>query len=216
MALASKLCNPTPFKVELPWHRGISIHVEPFGSAELTMQQMDDYRPGKPGSEKVRLVLEYYGLFLLDADRPYDNQALEALERSYKAKKTQYDEAVQSFQKQRAQSGIAPNEDALEETLRQMGLVGLREQVEQLKKAISKFKSVVGEKPERSMRPQFDPARTVMCLDPPREFPSVAAMEFFLDSNPDIKAKHVAFKSQKSNVPSPHQQITTLDAAREK
>lgn len=194
MAYAAKLCNPTPFKVELPWHRGVSIHISPFGETELTMQQMDDFRPGKAGSAEVRSVLDYHGLFLRDMDRPYDNQALEALKRSHRAKKIQYDEAVNQLRIQRARAGVPPQEAAFDETLEKLGYKRLDEEVQKLKSAIEKFEKVVGGGPERSVRPQFDPNRTVMVTDPPREFPSVAAMEFFLEQNPDIRAEHEAFK----------------------
>ena len=94
MAFASKLCNPTPWRVDLTWDRGVIIVVEPFGSTELTMQQTDDFRPGKPGSAEVRQTLDYYGVFLLDTDRTYDQQAFEALQRCHNARKQQYDAEI--------------------------------------------------------------------------------------------------------------------------
>jgi hypothetical protein len=42
----------------------------------------------------------------------------------------------------------------------------------------------------------MDPKRTVYVLEPPREFPSVAAMEFFLEQNAKVNALHEAFKRQ--------------------
>lgn len=196
MAYSSKLCNPTPFPVKLNWNKGVNIKIGAFGAAELTMQQMDDFRPGKAGSADVKSVLDYYGLFLLDSDRPYDNQALEALRRAHDAKKAQYDAAVRNITDRRAAAGVAPNEDALEETLRQMGLVELRRKIEVLQEAVQRFRKVVGDKPEQSLRRQLDPKRTVFVLEPPEEFPSVAAMEFFLDQNPEVKAKHQAWKEE--------------------
>jgi hypothetical protein len=162
------------------------------------MQQFDDFSPGKPGSANVRTVLDYHGLFLMDADRPYDNQALAALRRCRAAKKSQYDSAVQRLLASRTSQGISPNEDVLKETLDQMGYTALNEKVTLLDKAIERFASVVGTE-ERSIRSQLDPKRTVFTLDPPREFPSVAAMDFFLDSNPGEKAKHDAFRAQALN-----------------
>lgn len=203
MANAAKLCNPTPFRVDLPWHRGINILIEPFGDTNLTMQQMDDYRPGKAGSADARSVLDYHGLFLLDTDRPYDNQALEALQRSHRAKKGQYEEVVKNLHMQRAKSGIAPNEAAFDENLKQLGYERLHNEVLQLEEAIKAFQKAVGTGPEKSTRPQYDPNRTVMVTEPPREFPSVAAMNFFLDQNPEIKAKHEALKVTSSTTPMP-------------
>lgn len=195
MAFSSRLCNPTPFDVKLPWDAGINIKIPAFGSAEISMQQMDDFRPGKPGSAAVKQVLDYHGLFLLDTDRPYDNQALDALRRAHDAKKAQYDSAVRNIIDRRAAEGIAPNEAALEETLRQMGFIELENKVKILKEAVNRFASEVGTQPERMQRHKYDPNRTVLVMDPPREFPSVAAMEFFLDQNPEIKAKHKAFRA---------------------
>lgn len=196
MAFSSKLCNPTPFDVKLPWDRGVNIKVLAFDATELSMAQMDDFRPGKPGSADVKSVLDYHGLFLLDSDRPYDNQALEALQRAYSSKKAQYDSAVRNITDRRAASGVSPNPEALEETLRQMGYEELGRKIQVLKEAAAKFREVVGDQPERTQRQQLDPKRTVFVIDPPREFPSVAAMEFFLDQNADIRAKHLAFAAQ--------------------
>jgi len=223
MAYSSKLCNPTPFDVKLNWNRGVNIKVPAFGSTELSMQQMDDFRPGKPGSATVKQVLDYHGLFLMDADRPYDNQALEALRRARAAKKAQYDSAVRNIVDRRSAQGIAPNEEALEETLRQMGYVELRRKISVLEQAVSRFVSVVGDNPEQSLRMQLDPKRTVFVLDPPREFPSVAAMEFFLEQNPEIQAKHTAFlaqadgdmKASTSPIPAVQQFINEIDKQRE-
>jgi hypothetical protein len=201
MAFSSKLCNPTPFPVKLPWDRGVNIKVEAFDSTELTMEQMDDFRPGKPGSADVKSVLDYHGLFLLDSDRPYDNQALEALRRAHAAKKAQYDSAVRNITDRRAASGVAPNPEALEETLRQMGYEELGRKIGVLKEAAAKFQDVVGDTDDRNSRQQMDPARTVFVMDPPREFPSVAAMEFFLEQNSDVNARHTAFNAQADGSP---------------
>ncbi len=193
MAFTSKLCNPTPFKVELPWDRGICIVIEPFGATDLNMQQMDDFRPGKPGSAEVRATLDYYALFLLDSDRAYDNQALEALKRSRKARQTQYDASVKSIREGQAAAGIPPSDEALKESLQKQGVLALGEKIQVLSGAIAKFQEVVSDEPERSLRPKLDPNRTVFVLNPPREFPSVAAMEFFLEQNPEVLSKHRAF-----------------------
>ncbi len=196
MAYSAKLCNPTPFSIKLPWDRGIKIMIEAFGSAELTMQQMDDFRPGKPGSADVKSTLDYYGLFLLDSDRPYDNQAVEALRRSRDAKKAQYTAAVRNITDRRAAAGVAPNAEALAETIDQMGYKELDRKVQILADAVKQFDAAIGDNPEQALRTQMDPARTVFVMDPPREFPSVAAMEFFLKQNDEIRAKHIAFSQQ--------------------
>ena len=209
MAFTARLCNPTPFAIKLPWDRGVNIYIEAFGSTELTMAQIDDFRPGKPGSADVAQVLNYFGLFLLDADRPYDNQALEALRKAYASKKSQHDAAVRNIIDRRAAAGVTPNDDALNETLEQMGYNELNRKITILKDAVKEFEKVVGKNPEQSLRRQLDPKRTVFVLDPPREFPSVAAMEFYLNQNPEVKANHVAFSQQAAGEPTaPSEQVT--------
>ncbi len=201
MAYSSKLCNPTPFDVKLNWSLGVNIKIPAFDATDLTMQQMDDYSPGKAGSAAVKQVLDYHGLFLLHTDRPYDNQALDALRRARTSKKAQYDAAFRNIVDRRAAQGIAPNQEALEETLTTLGLTELDRKVKLLEKAIDRFSAEVGDTPERSIRAQLDPKRTVFVLDPPREFPSVAAMDFFLEQNPKIQAKQQAFNEQASGFP---------------
>ena len=209
MAFTARLCNPSPFSVKLPWDRGVNIYIEAFGSTELSMAQLDDFRPGKPGSADVAQVLNYFGLFLLDADRPYDNQALEALRKAHAAKKSQHDAAVRNIIDRRAAAGVTPNDDALNETLEQMGYNELNRKIGILKDAVKEFEKAVGSSPEQSLRRQLDPKRTVFVLDPPREFPSVAAMEFFLRENPAIKANHVAYNQQAAGeISAPVEKVT--------
>lgn len=196
MAFAAKLCNPTPWDVRLDWgNRGQRIRIPAFGDKEITAEQQKDYTPGNPGEEAVYAELNYYGIFLLDIDRPYDNQALDALEKARALRKEKYDVAVRRMQDRRSQMGVSPDPEALEEAVRQMGLAAIRDQVRTLEAQIDKLRSLVG--PERRVaRPKLDPARTVYVLDPPREFPSVAAMEFFLELNPEVAARHQAFQAQ--------------------
>lgn len=196
MSLTSKLCNPTPFDVDLPYDRGVSIKIPSFGVTELSMRQLDDLRPGKPGSPEVRKVLDYHGLFLLDPDRPYNNQALESINRSRKAKEDQYNAVVKNLRSSRAATGVAHDDTAFDETLIQLGYAELGRKISILKDAVKKFEKAVGDAKETTSRAQLDPKRTVFTMEPPREFPSVAAMEFFLDQNAEIKAKHIAFTSQ--------------------
>lgn len=196
MAYAGKLCNPTPWDVRLDWgNRGQRIRIPAFGDKEITAEQQKDYTPGTPGEDAVYSELNYYGVFLLDIDRPYDNQALEALEKARQARKEKYDTAVRRMMDRRAQMGVSPDPEALEESVRQMGLADIRSQVKTLEAQIDKLRSLVGPE-KRVARPKLDPARTVYVLDPPREFPSVAAMEFYLELNPEIAARHEAFKTQ--------------------
>ena len=194
MAITTRVCNPTPWMVDFPYDQGIDIVVPPFGSALLTMEQMDDFRDGKPGSEAVQELLDYYGLFLLDSDRPYDNQAHEVLVRCRAKRLSQYTEAERNIKDRRASQGIAPDEAALEAMLETMGYTALREQVNILEEQINHFKDAVTTE-STSSAPKFDPARTIFVMDPPTEFPSVAAMKFFLmqPENADIASAHESF-----------------------
>jgi hypothetical protein len=196
MALSAKLVNPTPWDAELNWDRGVDIKIPAFDETVLTMAQMDDYRGDKPGSEAVRETVDTFGLFLSDSDRSYDHQALEALKRCRLKKKAHFDAAYRLLVDRRAAAGIRPDDDALEETLKQMGLATVRDQVKTLDTMISKLENAVG--PERTVREQLDPARTIFALNPPRQFASVSAMEFFLDEHPDVKAEHEAFQKRAS------------------
>lgn len=197
MALTNRLANPTPFPVKLKYDRGIFLKVPPFGSVELTMQQLDDFRDGKPGSEAVQQTTNFHGLFLMDSDRPYDHQALEAIERSIAAKEEQYRSSTQSLIDTRASAGVNPDKVALEETFRRLGLTDLKEEVESLKNQARLYRKTVESQPESRKAQQLDPNRTVFVMDPPTEFPSVAAKDFFLSlpENAEIAEKHKAFEA---------------------
>ena len=54
MAVVARLRNPTPFDVKIPYERGVYINIPSDGEVELSMEQLDDFRPGKPGSEAAR------------------------------------------------------------------------------------------------------------------------------------------------------------------
>lgn len=195
MAYVSRLYNATPWEEALDWgNRGQRIRVPAFGHTDINHEQMHDFRDNNPGAEGVLNYIEYFGIFLFDADRPYDNQALDALKKSVKARKQHYDQAIKNLMDRRSQQGIAPNPEALEEHLQLLGLTGLREKIETLQALVKKLELSVG--PERSARPKLDPARTLFVTDPPREFPSVSAMEFFLERNPEVAAEHAAFLTQ--------------------
>lgn len=198
MSYVSKLMNPTPWDVRLDWERGVRIRIPAFGEAAITAEQQRDYTPGTPGEDAVMVELNYYGVFLLDADRPYDNQALDALEKARVARKEKYDSAIRRMMDRRSQMGVSPDPEALEEAVRQMGLAEVRQQVKILDEQLKKLRAVVGPD-RRSVKPRLDPTRTVFVTDPPREFPSVSAMEFFLEMNPETKARHEAFKAGASN-----------------
>lgn len=192
MSMQNKLMNPTPWEVKLNYEKGVVIKVPAFGDHELTMQQMDDYRDGKPGSENVQEVLNYHGLFLLNGDRPYNNQALAALKACLRQKKERFRGIEKSLQDQATNlpGGGAP----IEEKIVTFGYAGLRDQIEVLEKQIKFLSQSVTEEPGLQAQ-AFDPERTIYLMTPPKEFPSKEAMEFFLDlpENAELKMKHQEF-----------------------
>jgi len=97
MAFAAKLMNPTPWDVKLNYEKGVVIVVPAFGAVDLSMGQFEDYRPNTPGAEAVYEVLDTVGVFLFDTDRPYENQALETLQRNSKKLKAELDSKVRSY-----------------------------------------------------------------------------------------------------------------------
>jgi hypothetical protein len=188
---AAKLMNPTSWEAKLDYDRGVRLRIKPFDSVNLTMQQMDDFRGDKPGSEAVEEVLNTYGLFLFDADRPYDNQALEALERMVAVLQDRYRGVEKRQRDGRSAQGISTDESAIKETMELLGYGTIGRKIETLKEQITIYrKAVVSE--GRAVREKLDPKRTIFCLNPPREFPSVAAMNFFLEQNEDIRTEHLA------------------------
>lgn len=191
MTVTAKLINPSPFKVEIPYEKGVSINIEPDGEVDLTTQQFDDYKAGRPGSEEARSVLNFHGVFLMDTDRSYDVQALEALQASIKEKKSRYGDFVGRTRDSRVREGAAVDDATLEEIITRSGYARLREQVEKLEKRIDTLKQTVQDDPTKgSLRARLDPKRTCFVIDPPRQFPSETALKMFLDENPDIKKRH--------------------------
>lgn len=193
MGLTNKLMNPTPFKVSLPYEKGIVLKLEPFGSKDLTMQQMDDFRDGKPGSENVQEVLNYFGLFLYDADRPYNNQALQALRASHRAKSERFKNAREGVL-QRSVNLPGGGAD-VDEQLERLGFAGLRREIEVLEQQIKKYEASVTDDDGGRVVTKLDPTRTIFVMDPPTEFPSKEAMEFFLEQpeNAEVRARHEEF-----------------------
>jgi hypothetical protein len=210
MAYAAKLMNPTPWEAKLDYDRGVRLRIGAFDSLSLTMQQMDDFRGDKPGSEAVEAVLDTFGLFLFDSDRPYDNQALEALKRMHAVLSDRYRNAERRLRDGRSAQGISTDEGALDETLEQLGYKTVKMKIDTLKAQIKEYESIAG--PERNTRAKLDPARTVFVLNPPREFPSVAAMNFFLSQNAEIRTQHEALTARAAtpaSEPVPSQVVQT-------
>jgi hypothetical protein len=194
MAYASKLMNPTPFDVEINYEKGVNLNIPAFGSVDLTLQQLDDYRPDKPGSETVAEITEPFGLFLLDTDRPYEHQALDSLRVCRRRKDDLYRVATQGHRDRAARQNLTITEETFKHIEDLMGMTMIKEQIAKLDKLIKKYEEVVKGTTESRKRRQFDPSRTIFALNPPKEFDSVITRQFFLDENPAIAEKEAAIR----------------------
>lgn len=182
--LTNKLCNPTHKDVKFPWDKGVNIRVASDSQTDLTLEQMDDFRPGKPGSEEVREQMEVFGLFLLDGDRNYDEQALSALKNCFKAREGQLRAFVERLRDSRIATGSPVTEEALNEAKRRGGYDVVEEDLDKIQKRIRLLEGVVSKGTER-IKEELDPKKTCFATKPPREFPSETALEMFLLTLPE-------------------------------
>lgn len=196
--LTDRLCNATGKDVKFNWHRGINIIIPADSSIQLTVEQMDDFRSGKPGSEEVLKQLQYHGLFLLDGDKSYESQALEILNSCLREKKGQLDAFVNRLRDSRIAAGSPVDEAALNEAKTQAGYNIIEKDIESIRKRISILEGVVAEQSTKGqVKKTLDPKRTCFLTQPPREFPSETALELFLsDQEPDFVAKHKALQAE--------------------
>lgn len=194
--LTNKIVNPTPFDVEIEWNRGVILKVAADSELELSMEQLNDFRPGQPGSEEVKQITDYFGLFLLDGDRSWEEQAVHAIEDSLKAKKAQVEGFVNRVRDSRISQGSPVDDAAMDEILRTSGQDKIREQCESLDKRLKFLRKLLGEKGTKGkVKETLDPKRTCFITQPPRQFPSEAALELFLmDQSPEFRAKHEEYK----------------------
>lgn len=208
MAISNKLCNPTKTDVEIPYEKGVVIHVPADGSTTLTVQQMDDYRPDKPGAEEARRILDESGVFLEDPELDYDRQALKAIKNAIRAGERRFQEARDRLVEMHVAAGIEANTEApvFKEKLRKMGLLRLQERIEELKKREELYRQALGGDIDDSnfqpAVPKLDPERTCYAIDPPREFASKTALNIFLSEHPDIAKKHEALSQAEAQAES--------------
>jgi hypothetical protein len=194
MAFAAKLMNPTPWDVRINYEKGIVIAVPAFGQVDLTMGQFEDYRPNTPGAEAVYEILDTEGVFLFDTDRPYENQALETLKKTLKKREDLANAKIKHYTDLAARQNLNFDDSALNNVWKQLGVDVVKEKCEAIKRFIAKYEAVV--KKETSLRRNvLDPDRTVFATNPPREFPSKIAREFFLAENPSIAEKEEEFRN---------------------
>lgn len=194
MAFAAKLMNPTPWDVQINYEKGVVITIPAFGQVDLTMGQFEDYRPNTPGAEAVYEILDTEGVFLFDTDRPYENQALETLKKTLRKRLDLVESKEKWYRDQAGRQGITLKDDTVANINNQLGVTGLRDKCEAIKRFIEKYDAVVKKDTSRR-RNVLDPERTVFTTSPPREFPSKVAREFFLAEHPEIAAKEEEFRA---------------------
>ena len=197
MSLTNRLCNPTPFLVDWNYDRGVHIKLQPDGFMDLQDVEMSNqFRPGLPGTEAVREEMHQFGIFLRETSIPYEVQAIEAIKASIDYHETLYNTTANNVRLKAAQIGLNTPE-AIEQHLEFMGYVALRNKIEKLRDRLKRYESKIDKTQEgRPRHRQYDPKRTLLFLDPPKEFDSEIAMEIFLEENPNMKARQEAFLKQ--------------------
>jgi len=194
MAIVTKMINPTPFDVKIPYQLGVSIRIPADGEIDLTMQQLEDFAPGKPGSEETRKLLEFEGVFLQDTDLSYDIQALNTLKSCARERRDRIKNFVDRTRNARLAAGASVTDKEIDELKESSGYGNMERGVQKLEARIKILEKTVNADTNRgSVRQTLDPTRTCFVLNPPRQFPSRTALAMFLEENPEIKAKHDAF-----------------------
>jgi hypothetical protein len=193
MAVVANLINPTPYDVRIPYTKGIEIRIPADGEVNLSMQQLDDYRPGKPGSEETQLILDFEGVFLQDSDLSYDYQALQALKAYVGQRKDRIRTFLERTKGSRTQQGVGVDDATMEELMDQAGYGNMQKKVDKVIARIKILEKLVNEDEARgSVATALDPERSCFVTNPPRQFPSKTALAMYLAENPDIKKKHDA------------------------
>ncbi len=192
MAIVTKMCNPTGWDIHLEYEAGKDIVIPANGSKTITMQQTDDFREGKPGSEVTRGMLDWEGAFLLDSDRSYDSQALQALNTALVKRKERIRDFFERTQNSRMAAGNAAVDDAtLQEIALRAGYGMQMKQLEQLETRVKMFSEVVSaDNPDGRVKQTLDPKRTCFVVQPPKQFESETQLAVFLAENPEIKIEH--------------------------
>ncbi len=190
MGFSNKLHNPTPFQVQFNYHKGINFTIPPFEHLDLNMEYVEDFVPGRPGSENVSNELDFYGVFLEDPNKSYEAQALVALRAAIKARESMVREVTDNIRKSFAALGTGGSPEAIDEQLEMSGMNRLSAEVEELRELARVYEKVVASQKPTSSVKSYDLTRTVIALDPPKQFPTAETMNFFLERNPDIKAKN--------------------------
>lgn len=200
--LTNRLTNPTPFFVDIPWDKGVSIKIKPDGHYDLTNSQLVDFQPGQPGSETIQNLMNEYGIFLRDTDLTFESQALAALKACRRSKNSHYEDSTNRLRNTRAAAGIVDNPEALENTFAQLGLTGtpekpgLREQVQRLDFRIKALEAEVASQKTVVKTDAMDPDRTLIFVDPPKTFETKFALQMFLSEkeNAGLKKQYESWR----------------------
>jgi hypothetical protein len=201
MAVVANLINPTPFDVSIAYQQGIFIDVPADGEVNISMQQLDDFRPGKPGSEETKKILDFEGVFLQDSDLSYDFQALETLTAYVRERKDRIRTFLERTKGSRTQQGVNVDDEVMSELMDQAGYGNMQKKVDKVVGRIKLLEDLVNADEARgSVRHTLDPERSCFVTNPPRQFPSKTALAMFLAENPEIKEKHDALMAPAEEV----------------
>lgn len=190
--ISNRLCNPTPFDVEWPYDKGVTLSIKANGFLDLDVIVMDDFREGKPGSAAVQELMDNYGIFLRNPNISFEKQALKAVRASIRVKGEAYKGFVANLRRNRANQGISENEEAFEEMIDNSGYGEINRQIEKLKER-EKFLLDILQKNEEEAEQRgfdFDPKTTLMFTDPPRQFDNEVALQMFLLDEPELAKQH--------------------------
>ena len=196
MGLSDKLYNSTPFDARIPYDRNY-INIPGDGYVQVRAQQLEDFMPGRPGTEEVRALLNSYGCFLFDTDKSFDIQMLDALKAFVKDRDKQYKDFIDAQVADRVRAGAGqPSEEDLAPVIQRAGLDILKSKIETCRSRAAKLETELrssGELNTGRAAPKFDPERTSFGTSPPREFPTTRARDAFHDVNLEARERHEKF-----------------------
>jgi hypothetical protein len=191
MAVVANLVNPTPFDVKLEYQAGQVIRIQADGETNIEMNVLEDFRPGKPGSEETRKLLEMEGVYLQDSDLSYDFQALKALKACVTERSRRIKDFTERTRNSRIAGGATVDDDTMRDLLEGSGYADMQRGVDKLKIRVKILEDIVNEDANKgSIRETLDPERTCFVTVPPRQFPSKTALKMFLAENPEIAEAH--------------------------
>lgn len=190
MGITNKLCNATPFDVEIPYTAAINIFVPADGQADLSMSQMEDYSPGRPGSAEPRSFIASFGVFLLDTDRSYDSQVYETLQLQIGGLRQKIAEWTNNLRDSRLATGTAIDAETMKEMKRTTGFLKLEEKLVVLQKRAALYAKALESAAVSKPKGSFDPEKTCFSTEPPKQFATKTALAIFLAENPELFQKH--------------------------